>query len=282
MKKIIAIILSCMLIVTMFGGCTKKQEETQKAPEKGAFIDGTYHAEYNRKDVRNWIPYVDITVKDGKITKAYYDYTNEKGDLRTKDENYTQGYSQAHNGTTPRQDFDKLGAQLVDTQDIEKVDVVSGATHSSRNFTELATAALRNAASGDTTKAKIPLYEDGTYRVEADAFDKNGWKPFVEVTIKDGNISAVTFDAQDKSGSLKTANAEYKTNMEAAVGTYPEKYSSELETQLIDKQVISQVDAISGATTSSAEFSALVEYALDEMAEVGDTQPGVIKLDEVK
>ena len=52
-----------------------------------------------------------------------------------------------------------------------------------------------------------------------------------------------------------------------------------LEQQLIQKQVISQVDAISGATSSSNNFTALVEYALDDMAEVGETEPGIIELE---
>ena len=51
---------------------------------------------------------------------------------------------------------------------------------------------------------------------------------------------------------------------------------------MIDKQIISKVDAISGATESSANFTALVEYALDDMAEIGDTETAVIKLDETE
>ena len=283
MRKIIGYLTVCFLTLSLLGGCASdKNDQNDQPPDKAAFVDGTYHAQYDRKDVRNWIPFLDITVKDGKVTKAYYDYTNENGDLRTDDDNYVKGYSDAHNGTTPREDFDKLGTELVDTQDIEKVDAVSGATHSSRNFEELANAALKNAAAGDTTDAVIPLYEDGVYRVEADAFDEHGWKPFVEVTITDGDISAVNFDYQDESGNLKTEDAEYKANMEPVSGTYPAKYSKELEDQLLSKQVISQIDGVSGATTSTGNFKALVEYALDDMAEIGNTQTGVIKLDEVE
>ncbi|HVI42898.1 MAG TPA: FMN-binding protein [Anaerovoracaceae bacterium] len=284
MKKRLIFPLICLMVVFLMTGCggnknnSSNNNNTTGDAITTSYQDGTYHAEFDRHDPRNWIPYVDVTIKDGKITKAYYEYTNEAGDKRTEDKTYMEGFSAANNGMTPRQAFDKLSTELVDSQDISKVDAVSGATHSSRNFTVLVPAALEKAVAGDTTTAKVPLYKDGTYKVEADVFDDKGWKPFVEVTIANDQITAVTFDYKDQSGNLKTADAQYKASMEAANGEYPEKYTSELEQQLITKQVISQVDAVSGATTSSANFNTLVGYALDDMAEIGNTQPAIIKL----
>lgn len=75
-------------------------------------------------------------------------------------------------------------------------------------FTKLVPAALEKAAAGDTTKARIPLYTDGTYKVSAEAFDDKGWKPFAEVTIANDQITAVTFDYTDQNGGLKTADAD--------------------------------------------------------------------------
>lgn len=284
MKKILLFGLICMLSILPLTGCggNKDNKPGEETPPAADFKDGTYHAEYDRPDVRNWVAYVDVTVKDGKITKAYYDYTNEAGEKRTENKGYIEGFSAANKGMTPREAFDELGTRLVDKQDIEKVDAVSGATHSSRNFNELVGAALENAMDGSTAEAVVALYEDGKYRVEGDAFDDYGWKPFVEVQITDGKIAGVTFDAENEAKELKSKDQEYKKNMEAKTGTYPEKYSSELQQRLIDKQIISQVDAVTGATQSSNDFKALVEYALDDMAEVGDTQTAVIKLDETE
>jgi len=283
MKKILAYFLICVMAAFLVTGCGGKNNDNNNKPngeaEKTSFYDGKYHAEYDRLDVRNWKPYLDLTVKDGKITEVYYDYTNDAGVKRSEDKGYIEGFSKANSGMTPRDAFDKLGTKLVETQDIQKVDAVSGATHSSRNFTELATAALQKASDGDTSPALLALYEDGTYKVEADAYDEHGWKPFVELKIAKDKITDVTFDYTNESGGLKTADAEYKKSMEAKNGTYPEKYTAELEQRLIDKQVISQVDAVSGATESSKNFTALVEYALDDMAEVGNQEPGIIKLE---
>lgn len=281
MKKTMIFLLVYLMIAFMVTGCggSDDKNDEQNDQAETAYYDGQYHAEYDRYDVRNWRAYVDITVKDRKIIKAYYDYINETGGKRTDIQSYSEGFSEANNGMMPREAFDRLGSMLVESQDIQQVDVVSGATHSSRNFVELAAAALLKAADGDTTPASIPLYEDGTYKVEADAYDEKGWKPFVEITIANDQIIGATFNYKNEAENLKTADAQYKTNMEAISGTYPEKYARELEEQLIQKQVISQVDVVSGATASSNNFAALVEYALDELAEVGDREPGIIKIE---
>ncbi|BCG61504.1 FMN-binding protein [Paenibacillus sp. URB8-2] len=253
--------------------------ETSAAPAAGVFKDGVYKAEYDRNDVRNWKAYVEVTVTGGKIEKAYYDYINEAGELRSKNEAYIKGFSEA-NKFTPREAFDKLGQELVTSQDAAKVDAVSGATHSSRNFNELAAAALIKAEAGDTATAIVPLYEDGTYKVAADTFDDHGWKPQIDLEIKDHKIASVQFDYVNEAGKLKTEDADYKTAMEAKNKTYPAKYTEELEKQLVEKQSIGSVDAVSGATTSSNNFKALVEYALDDLAEIGDTKPAAIKIEE--
>lgn len=245
----------------------------------GDLQDGTYKGIYDRKDVRNWIAYVEITVKDGKIEKVYYDYTNESGDLRTNDKNYTKAFTD-FNKMSPREAFDQLGTKLVEAQDASKVDAVTGATHSSRNFNELAAAALEHAKTGDTSDAVVNLYEDGTYNVAAEDFDDHGWKPQLELVIKDHKIESANFDYTNEEGKLKTEDEGYKAAMEPKSGTYPAKYTEELEKALIDKQSIGDVDVIAGATTSSNNFKALVEYALDEMAEVGDTSAHAIKIEE--
>lgn len=276
MKKVLGL---TMILLLMFSlpACGSKDDGLPEE-NNSAYKDGTYHAIYDRNDVRNWKAYVDVTVQDGKITKAYYDYTNDAGELRTNQQAYNEGF-QAYNGFTPREAFDKLADRLTKAQNIEKVDAVSGATHSSRNFKALASAALEKAEEGDTSDTVISLYADGTYRVEADKADDHGWKPFVVLEIKDHTIAAVNFDYANDEDKLKSDDVEYQKSMEAVTGTYPAKYEEELEKQLLDKQVISLIDGVSGATTSTHNFKALVEYALDDMAEVGDEGTKTISMD---
>lgn len=113
-------------------------------------------------------------------------------------------------------------------------------------------------------------YEDGNYKVEAKDFDEKGWKEYVDLTLADGKITKVVYNAVDKEDKLKTDDADYKTNMEKANGTYPEKYMKELADQLVTNQKVSEVDAVTGATHSSDNFKKLAAAALD-YAEKGET-----------
>lgn len=123
------------------------------------------------------------------------------------------------------------------------------------------------AATSDTAMVN---YTDGTYKVEAKEFDEKGWKEHVELVVKDGKISEVTYDAVDKDGKMKTADATYKEKMEAASQTYPEKYMKELADQLIEMQSVNEVDVVTGATHSSENFKKLATEALT-FAEKGET-----------
>lgn len=140
--------------------------------------------------------------------------------------------------------------------------------------------AADNAGNSSDQPATTAGYVDGTYKVEADAFDAHGWKPFVELVIKDQKIDAVNFDYVNEAGVMKSEDEGYKAAMEPQSGTYPEKYTAELEQQLIDKQAIGDVDVITGATTSSNNFHALAEVALDELAKTGEASTKAIKIAE--
>jgi major membrane immunogen (membrane-anchored lipoprotein) len=112
--------------------------------------------------------------------------------------------------------------------------------------------------------------KDGKFKAEASDFDDKGWKPFVEVEVKEGKITAVTFDYTNKDGKFKSEDANYNKNMEAKVKTGPAKYTKELEDALVAKQDITKVDTVAGATHSVENFKVLGAKAL-ENAKAGDT-----------
>lgn len=121
-------------------------------------------------------------------------------------------------------------------------------------------------------------YKDGSYRVEAENFDDHGWKEFVNVTVKDGKITEVEFDAEnEEDGHLKTEDEAYK---EAYTGagfeTYPADYTEKLESGLIEKQDAEKVDSVAGATTSSTSFKAMVKE-LQKAMKQGKTDTIVFK-----
>lgn len=134
-----------------------------------------------------------------------------------------------------------------------------------------------NEQKNDTTKNEETALKDGKYKAEASDFDEHGWKPFVEIEVSGGKITAVTYDYISKEGKLKTEDAEYNKSMEEKTKTSPVKYTKELEDSLIEKQDVAAVDTVTGATHSSDNFKKLATKAI-ENAEAGNTEVGTVEI----
>lgn len=119
--------------------------------------------------------------------------------------------------------------------------------------------------------------QDGTYRAEYAQADDHGWTDYVVVTVLDGKISNVEYDALDENGNSKKSSVEYNEAMKGAGSTtWPSDFMPQLQNQLVDKQDIAKVDAIAGATTSSNDFVTLVK-ALKKNMENGNTETVKVK-----
>ncbi len=116
-------------------------------------------------------------------------------------------------------------------------------------------------------------YQDGSYRAEATDFDQHGWKEFLDVTVKDGKITEVDFDALHETDSRrKSEDMEYQQSYrEAGLGTDPADYTIRLEDSLKERQKASEIDAVAGATTSSEHFRTMAGQ-LQKSMETGNTE----------
>ncbi|MDO5601271.1 MAG: FMN-binding protein [Oscillospiraceae bacterium] len=103
-----------------------------------------------------------------------------------------------------------------------------------------------------------PSYTDGSYHAEFQNFDSNGWKEFIDVTIKDGKPEKVVMDAVNQAGDLKSADQEYNDLMKNYSDTYPAKFYQDLATQFLERQDPAKIDAVAGATLSSDNFKKLL------------------------
>ncbi len=144
MKKILCLVLALTLVGAMFVGCTSK-----------GMKDGTYKAEFSTFDDHNWKDFVELTVSGGKITEVNFDSVNKEGTLKNGDEAYDKAMKDAGFATWPSDFFPKLEKQLLDTQDVEKVDVVAGATHTSDALKVLVKELSKNMSKGDTATVKV-------------------------------------------------------------------------------------------------------------------------------
>lgn len=121
-------------------------------------------------------------------------------------------------------------------------------------------------------------YKDGTYKAEFSDFDSHDWKGYVEITVKDNAISNVVMDYVNEAGDKKSENEEYYTAWNGAKEDEnfdPTQVFSQLQDKLIEEQDISKVDAVSGASGTSSNFTALVE-SLESNMKSGKTDTVII------
>lgn len=147
MKKGIITLFFVSILTTFMVGCGNK-----------ALQDGTYTAEDLKYDAHGWKASVTITVSSGRISDANFEYTAEDG--TTKGGNTAYGEKMASSvGITPDEYIAQYTQKLVDTQDPDKIDAISGATTSHKDFKTLATAAIDAAKSGNTTTTEVELFK---------------------------------------------------------------------------------------------------------------------------
>ena len=110
--------------------------------------DGTYTLVEKNFDTRGWKTEFSITVVDGKITESTFDNVN------SEDAEYQANMAEKV-GVGPADYFPQLNNQLIETQDPEAVEVVTGATSSTDTFKKYAPMLIEAAEAGDTTTIEI-------------------------------------------------------------------------------------------------------------------------------
>lgn len=119
-----------------------------------------------------------------------------------------------------------------------------------------------------------PRLQDGYYTAQAEEFNY-GWKEYITILVKGGNIVSVEYNAENASGFIKSWDNAYMQTMLHSNGTYPNEYTRDYASQLLEDQGNSSIDAISGASSSHTSFVKLAEAVL-EQARKGDSSIVVV------
>ncbi|GFI24401.1 hypothetical protein IMSAGC011_03198 [Lachnospiraceae bacterium] len=107
--------------------------------------------------------------------------------------------------------------------------------------------------------------KDGFYTAEMAEYHY-GWIEYLIIQVKNDKIVSAEYNARNESGFVKSWDNAYMKNMMPGYGTYPNKYTREYVQQLIDSQVNTKVDVITGATSSGKNFEKLVAAVLRQAA----------------
>ncbi|MDI6600852.1 MAG: FMN-binding protein [Thermoanaerobacteraceae bacterium] len=267
MKRFIAVFTVLILAMVLVAGCggqqqpqqSQEQQQAQQPQEQTTGLkDGVYTAEEAQFDDHGWKAITTVVVKDGKITNVFYDEVNQDNQIKSLDQDYATNMK-AKSGETPLDAVAKLSASLLEKQDPEKVDAVTGATGTTDKFKSIVSEALK----GSPEQKGAGGYYDGLFKAEASDYDEHGYKALATVIIKDGKIANAYYDYLTKdTGTLKSRDENYQKNMKDKSGVSSNEAIAKLIDSLVTKQDAGQVDAVTGATATSTEFKELMGQAL--------------------
>jgi major membrane immunogen (membrane-anchored lipoprotein) len=135
-------------------------------------------------------------------------------------------------------------------------------------------------AQNPTPEMLPDVMKDGYYTAEAAEYYR-GWKEFLSIYVNNGRIVTAEYDAKNASGFIKSWDMEYMRRMNESDGNYPNKYTRTYVFELISRQGIDGIDAMSGATESCELFKALAE-AVIARAKAGDKQVAFVRVPQGK
>lgn len=162
MKKYALLPIGCTLagFFFLFYPFPPGDDALQQLPASSLTLSpGTYTVKYDQPDWHGWKAFLIMKINDkGEIEEVTYDYVNKSGDLKTQDQAYNQEMKR-ESGLGPSDYCPRFAKNLQVYQNPEEVDAITGATHSSHSFKQLARAAFKNAQIGDHSLIIIPQPE---------------------------------------------------------------------------------------------------------------------------
>ncbi|MCI8719297.1 MAG: FMN-binding protein [Lachnospiraceae bacterium] len=138
MKRVLSLALICVLIMSLTA-CSEKTE----------LQDGYYTAQASEFN-HGWKEYITIMVKGGSIVSVEYNAENASGFIKSWDNAYMQTMLHS-NGTYPNEYTRYYAGQLLEDQNEDEIDALTGATSSYTSFQKLSKAVLEQARKGDSS-----------------------------------------------------------------------------------------------------------------------------------
>ena len=147
MKRIGTVLLLLLLMATTLTACGEEE----------GLQDGYYTAQAKEFNF-GWKEYVTILVKGGSIVSVEYNAENASGFIKSWDNAYMQTMLHS-NGTYPHEYTRYYAGQLLEGQQEDGIDALTGASSSYGSFQKLAAAVLEQARQGDSSTAFVDTSE---------------------------------------------------------------------------------------------------------------------------
>lgn len=227
------------------------------------YRDGAYGASYSHTGPDGWRPYLYLRVRAGVVDTVCFDAVDASGTLLSESERFLEQY-RLDTGSDLVALVDRLRSRLLERQ-VVPLSVPADAVPWSVAFDALARRALAAAKVGLALDAAglevVPSV--GPYTA-ADDPDELGWSAELVLVYDGDGVTAGSYREvrRELDGSLrrKRDDAAYQERFAAASGVTSSEVASTLTERLIAAQPPElQIDAVAGATLSSARFASLAE-----------------------
>ena len=265
------------------GMSLEKEEKVSDEELLKELKDGTYEAKADAPDNNGFTDVVTVTVKDGKIAEVNWEAVGADGSTKSVLSENGE-YVMTEDGLTWKEQAEALAKAVVENQSLSflnldeqgKTDAVSGVSISIGGFTALAEKCLKEAA-GITQTLEL---KDGTYEAKAEAADNNGFIDQVTMTVADGKITEVNWEAVGEDGNKKSVLSENGEYVMTEDGLTWKEQAEALASALIENQSLDflqvneqgKTDAVSGVSISVGGFISLAEKCMNEAAGVEEKE----------
>ena len=176
---------------------------------------------------------------------------------------------------------ESLGAKIAEPEFLDQFAGVSAPVY----LPGMSTSASDEASEAPDTSADLEVLKDaalsdGTYEAKAAAPDSNGFTEELTLTVEDGKITSVNWDAVGEDGSKKSILSENGEYVMTEDGPTWKEQSEALAQALIENQSLDflttdesgKTDAVAGVSISVSSFIDLAQQCLDQAAGIETTE----------
>lgn len=122
--------------------------------------------------------------------------------------------------------------------------------------------------------------KDGSYTAQMSEFS-HGWREYVTITVKGGEIIDTEYNAENASGFIKSWDNVYMNQMKSVTGTYPNEYTRYYAAQLTGADQAPEVEILSGASSSGGNFKKLSQAVVNQAIK-GDSRVVMVETESEK
>ncbi|MFW5745298.1 MAG: hypothetical protein ACOC2D_18645 [Spirochaetota bacterium] len=257
------VLVAAVAVLAACGPPETDPDAPRTADGSPLYRDGEYAAAYSHTGPDGWRPFIYLRVRAGLVDTVCFDAVDASGERLSETERFLERY-RLDTGTDLLALFDKLRSRLIDRQAVPLPAAVN-AVPWSVSFDVLARRALAAAKVGLTVEAAglDVVATPGPYTA-SDEPDELGWRAELVLVYDGDGLAAGSYREVrrelDGSTRRKRDDAAYLERFATASGITWAAVGSTLVERLIAAQPSEpQIDAVAGATLSSARFVALAE-----------------------